>query len=67
MLHTTIAKMPEQEVVYFMKRCIDAGLWVPGKNDDDDTKENKTVSDQPSSGTAAHVPTPANNVTDDAN
>ncbi|XP_041983189.1 hsp90 co-chaperone Cdc37 [Aricia agestis] len=43
MLQATIAKMPEQEAVYYMKRCVDAGLWVPGKNDEEPTmKENST-------------------------
>lgn len=28
--------MPEQEAIYYMKRCVDAGLWVPGKNSDDE-------------------------------
>ncbi|CAH0596352.1 unnamed protein product [Chrysodeixis includens] len=36
LLQATIAKMPEQEAIYFMKRCVDAGLWVPGKNSDDE-------------------------------
>lgn len=41
MLQATIAKMPEQEAIYYMKRCVDAGLWVPGKNDEEPTmKEN---------------------------
>lgn len=35
MLQETINKMPEQEAVYYMKRCVDAGLWVQGKNDDE--------------------------------
>ncbi|CAH2054439.1 unnamed protein product, partial [Iphiclides podalirius] len=35
MLQETIAKMPEQEAVYYMKRCVDAGLWVPSKNDEE--------------------------------
>ncbi|XP_013186265.2 hsp90 co-chaperone Cdc37 [Amyelois transitella] len=40
LLQATIAKMPEQEAIYYMKRCIDSGLWVPGKNDEDeDTTE----------------------------
>ncbi|CAF4920423.1 unnamed protein product [Pieris macdunnoughi] len=42
MLQATIAKMPEQEAVYYMKRCVDAGLWVPGKNDEEPTmKDNE--------------------------
>ncbi|XP_026735667.1 hsp90 co-chaperone Cdc37 [Trichoplusia ni] len=36
LLQATIAKMPEQEAIYYMKRCVDAGLWVPGKNSDDE-------------------------------
>lgn len=41
MLQATIAKMPEQEAIYYMKRCVDAGLWVPGKSDEKPTmKEN---------------------------
>lgn len=36
MLQATIAKMPEQEAIYYMKRCVDSGLWVPGKNDDEE-------------------------------
>ncbi|XP_063832375.1 hsp90 co-chaperone Cdc37 [Ostrinia nubilalis] len=36
MLQATIAKMPEQEAIYYMKRCVDSGLWVPGKTDDDE-------------------------------
>ncbi|KAL4702711.1 hypothetical protein ACJJTC_011576 [Scirpophaga incertulas] len=35
LLQQTIAKMPEQEAIYYMKRCVDSGLWVPGKNDDE--------------------------------
>lgn len=38
--------MPENEAIYHMKRCIDAGLWVPGKNDDEPTmKENSPKPD----------------------
>jgi len=29
LLQDTIAKMPEQEAVYHMKRCVDSGLWIP--------------------------------------
>lgn len=38
LLQATIAKMPEAEAIYFMKRCIDSGLWVPGKNEDEKEK-----------------------------
>lgn len=44
MLQATIAKMPEQEAIYYMKRCVDAGLWVPEKNIDeikDNSQEEK--------------------------
>ncbi|XP_045504139.1 hsp90 co-chaperone Cdc37 [Colias croceus] len=47
MLQATIAKMPEQEAIYYMKRCVDSGLWVPGKNDEEPTM--KDNSGQPSS------------------
>lgn len=47
LLQATIAKMPEQEAIYYMKRCVDAGLWVPGKNDEEPTmKENTSPSEQ---------------------
>lgn len=29
LLQETIAKMPEEEARYHMKRCVDSGLWVP--------------------------------------
>ncbi|KAI8437593.1 hypothetical protein MSG28_011867 [Choristoneura fumiferana] len=47
LLQATIAKMPEHEAIYHMKRCIDAGLWVPGKNDDEEPtmKENSPKPD----------------------
>lgn len=58
MLQATIAKMPEQEAIYYMKRCVDAGLWVPGKNDDEPTM-------MENAGAAAAGPTPATNSTSD--
>ncbi|KAE8750820.1 hypothetical protein FOCC_FOCC002531 [Frankliniella occidentalis] len=33
LLQETIAKMPESEAVYHMKRCVDSGLWVPSANE----------------------------------
>lgn len=60
MLQATIAKMPEQEAVYYMKRCVDAGLWVPGKNEDE-----PKMSENAGTGTAATEPTPATNSTTD--
>lgn len=55
LLQATIAKMPEQEAIYFMKRCVDAGLWVPGKNSDDEPtmKENAASSSQPAGDASA--------------
>lgn len=29
MLQAAIARMPTEEAMYHMKRCIDSGLWVP--------------------------------------
>lgn len=53
LLQATIAKMPEQEAIYYMKKCVDAGLWVPGKNDDEPTmKENAGESSQASESSA---------------
>ena len=49
MLQATIAKMPEEEAVYYMKRCVDSGLWVPGKNDEPTMKED--TKDTPSAST----------------
>lgn len=50
LLQATIARMPEQEAIYYMKRCVDAGLWVPGKNSDDEPtmRENAGESSQAS-------------------
>lgn len=28
-LQEAVAKMPEEEAKYHMKRCVDSGLWVP--------------------------------------
>lgn len=58
MLQATIAKMPEQEAIYYMKRCVDSGLWVPGKNSDDEPtmRENSGSADPP-----ANTSTPSTN------
>lgn len=29
MLKEVIAKMPEEDARYHMKRCVESGLWVP--------------------------------------
>lgn len=43
MLQATIAKIPQEEAIYYMNRCIASGLWVPGKNDEEPTmKDSKT-------------------------
>ncbi|CAG0882984.1 unnamed protein product [Darwinula stevensoni] len=39
MLKEVIAKMPEDEARYHMKRCVDSGLWVPDANKKDDDEE----------------------------
>lgn len=52
MLQATIAKMPEQDAIYFMNRCVASGLWVPGKNDDEPTMREKA-------GPAGEAPAPA--------
>ncbi|XP_055376283.1 hsp90 co-chaperone Cdc37 [Condylostylus longicornis] len=56
LLQETIAKMPEQEAVYHMKRCVDSGLWIPegglkenqdsNKNDNEDKGEEKETNDK---------------------
>ncbi|XP_022118220.1 hsp90 co-chaperone Cdc37 [Pieris rapae] len=60
MLQATIAKMPEQEAVYYMKRCVDAGLWVPGKND-----EAPTMKDNEAEKTDKNEKEPIYSTTDD--
>lgn len=69
MLQATIAKMPEQEAIYYMKRCVDCGLWVPGNNDDKPTMKENAGTGAATAAAAAAVaatPTPAtNNTTDD--
>lgn len=42
MLQASIAKMPEQDAIYYMNRCVASGLWVPGKNDDEPTMRENT-------------------------
>lgn len=40
LLQDTIAKMPEEEARYHMKRCVDSGLWVPNAGDKNGEEEN---------------------------
>ncbi|XP_026761371.2 hsp90 co-chaperone Cdc37 [Galleria mellonella] len=54
LLQATIAKMPEQEAIYYMKRCIDSGLWVPGGGDD---SEPSTATSEPEENAAPSVST----------
>jgi cell division cycle protein 37 len=35
MLKKVIAEMPEDEARYHMKRCIDSGMWIPPKDDEE--------------------------------
>lgn len=60
MLQATIAKMPQQDAIYYMKKCVDAGLWVPGKND-----KEPTMMENAGAGAATANSTPATNSTTD--
>ncbi|GBP95167.1 Hsp90 co-chaperone Cdc37 [Eumeta japonica] len=48
MLQEIISKMPEQEAIYYMKRCVDSGLWVPNKNDDTQGSMRETTTEDSS-------------------
>jgi len=41
MLQQVIAEMDKKDAAYHMKRCVDAGLWVPGGDDETPEKESK--------------------------
>ncbi|XP_071444246.1 hsp90 co-chaperone Cdc37 [Hetaerina americana] len=44
MLQEVIAKMPEEEACYHMKRCVDSGMWIPDaakKKDDEGVAGNE--------------------------
>lgn len=45
MLQEAIAKMPQEEAAYHMKRCIDSGLWLPdgGKKEAAETSETEVA------------------------
>ncbi|GAB0096196.1 Hsp90 co-chaperone Cdc37 [Sergentomyia squamirostris] len=44
LLQDTIAKMEPEQARYHMKRCVDAGLWVPeGGNKEDDGEEGEEI------------------------
>ncbi|KAJ2954774.1 hypothetical protein O0L34_g3078 [Tuta absoluta] len=59
MLQATIAKMPEQEAIYYMKRCVDAGLWVPGANNEEGTMKENDDGSQPDGAAGAADAAPA--------
>lgn len=46
LLQETIAKMPEDQARYHMKRCVDSGLWVPDANAVKDTEEGAAGKDK---------------------
>ncbi|XP_077293628.1 cell division cycle protein 37 [Arctopsyche grandis] len=52
LLQETIAKMPKEEAAYHMKRCVDAGLWVPEAKQDEESAD----------ATPNSTPTPAANL-----
>ncbi|XP_055844020.1 hsp90 co-chaperone Cdc37 [Episyrphus balteatus] len=67
LLQATIAKMPEDEARYHIKRCVDSGLWLPeGGKKDGETEESEAkfaeAKDKPES---ADEPTYAGVSTDD--
>jgi len=52
LLQDTIKNMNQEDATYYMKRCVDSGLWVPDANkdkssaeDDDKTQEENIYSD----------------------
>ncbi|XP_014249360.1 hsp90 co-chaperone Cdc37-like [Cimex lectularius] len=49
MLQKAIADMPQDEVAYHMKRCVDAGLWVSGEEDFEKIKPSVDTSTSSSS------------------
>jgi len=52
LLQDTIKNMNQEDATYYMKRCVDSGLWVPDANkdkssaeDDDKTQEENVYSE----------------------
>lgn len=52
LLQDTIKNMDQEDATYYMKRCVDSGLWVPDANkdkssaeDDDKTQEENIYSE----------------------
>lgn len=52
LLQDTIKNMNQEDATYYMKRCVDSGLWVPDANkdkssaeDDDKTQEENIYSE----------------------
>jgi len=40
LLQDTIKNMNQEDATYYMKRCVDSGLWVPDANKDKSSAEN---------------------------
>lgn len=65
LLQATIAKMPEQDAIYFMNRCVASGLWVPGKNDDEPSmRENAGASGEGTANAAKAATAPTTSIED---
>jgi len=48
LLQKTISEMKEEEARYYMKRCVDSGLWVPdAKADQNPENETEEVYSEP--------------------
>lgn len=43
LLRETTSTMPEDEVKYHIKRCIDSGLWLPDANMKSDEEDESTT------------------------
>lgn len=52
LLQETLATMPQKEVVYHMKRCIDSGLWLP------DAKAKELIDGETSAESVEETPKP---------
>lgn len=39
LLQDTIKNMNQEDATYYMKRCVDSGLWVPDANKDKSSAE----------------------------
>jgi len=41
LLQDTIKNMNQEDATYYMKRCVDSGLWVPDANKDKSSAEDE--------------------------